>query len=273
MWLNRKPVSWPEVSHKTCKFFYQNNFFGSRYLPLLPSRKAASLTFSCGSVRFHVILMSAPQTICLKRLAANRANAQLSTGPRTEEGKAASSLNAVRTGLTGRTVLLPSEDADAYEAHLAQYRDEFQPVGVRETQLVQNLADTQWRLDRIPSLENGIFALGRLRYADLFPDQKAMHLLDAHILMTDAKHFKNLHLQESRLRRQYRQDAQELAERQAKRKEEQKEAEEQTRLRQKTTAQAATPNGFEFTNSEQPGQAQEMSGKPNGSARTCTGSV
>jgi hypothetical protein len=35
--------------------------------------------------------------------------------------------------------------------------------------------------------------------------------------MTEAKHFKNLYLQESRLRRQYRQDAQELQERQAKR--------------------------------------------------------
>ncbi len=197
--------------------------------------------------------MSAPQLIAPHRLAANRANAQLSTGPATSEGKAVSSLNAVKTGLTGRTVLLPSEEADAYETHLTHYRDEFQPVGVRETQLVQNLADTQWRLARIPSLENGIFALGRLRYADLFPDTRALLLLDAHILMTEAKHFKNLHLQESRLRRQYRQDAQELAERQAKRKEEQKEAEEQARPREKTTAQAAArANGFEFTNRLEP---------------------
>ena len=166
-------------------------------------------------------------------------------------------MNAVRTGLTGRTILLPSEDADAYETHLVRYRDEFQPVGIRETQLVQNLTDTQWRLDRIPSLENGIFALGRLRYAELFPDQEVMPLLDTHILMTEAQHFKNLHLQESRLRRQYQQDAQELAERQAKRREEQKEAEEQTRPREKTTAQAATPNGFEFTNASEANERQE----------------
>ncbi len=177
-----------------------------------------------------------------RRLVANRANAQLSTGPTTPQGKAKSSLNAVKTGLTGRTVLLPSEDAAAYEAHLARYRDEFQPVGVRETQLVQNLADTQWRLDRIPSLENGLFVLGRLRYAELFPDQEAMPLLDAHILMTEAKHFKNLHLQESRLRRQYQQDAQELKERQAERKKEQEAQEEQAR---KTAVPA---HGFEFSN-------------------------
>ena len=116
--------------------------------------------------------MSAAPAITPRRLAANRANAQLSTGPKTPEGRAKSSLNAVKTGLTGRTVLLPSEDAEAYETHLLQYLEEFQPVGVRETQLVQNLADTQWRLDRIPSLENGIFALGRMRYADRLETRK-----------------------------------------------------------------------------------------------------
>jgi hypothetical protein len=189
--------------------------------------------------------MSAAPSLSPNRLAANRANAQLSTGPITPAGKAKSSLNAVKTGLTGRTVLLPSEDAEAYETHLLQYLEEFAPVGVRETQLVQNLADTQWRLDRIPSLENGLFALGRIRYAELFPDKEARHLLDAHILMHEAKHFKNLHLQESRLRRQYQQDAKELKELQAQRK---KEQEEQTKPAAPPKALAATPNGFEFTN-------------------------
>ena len=101
--------------------------------------------------------MSALSTSALpseRRLAANRANAQRSTGPITPEGKAKSSLNAVKTGLTGRTVLLATEDAEAYESHLEQFRREFQPVGDRETRLVQSLADTQWRLDRLPNLEN-----------------------------------------------------------------------------------------------------------------------
>ena len=191
--------------------------------------------------------MSTAPSLNPNRLAANRANAQLSTGPRSVEGKAKSSLNAVKTGLTGRTVLLPSEDADAYETHLENYRREFQPVGVRETQLVQNLADTQWRLDRIPSLENGIFALGRLRYADLFGDREAQHLLDAHILLSEAKHFKNLHLQESRLRRQYQQDAKELKELQAQRK---KEQEEQAKQAAPSKTLTAAVNGFEFTTTE-----------------------
>src|SRR5579863_5462974 len=44
---------------------------------------------------------------------ANRQNSLLSTGPKTPEGKAASSRNALKTGLTGRTVLLPGDDAEA----------------------------------------------------------------------------------------------------------------------------------------------------------------
>ncbi len=47
------------------------------------------------------------QTVSDAQLAANRANAQLSTGPRSQTGLTASALNAVKTGLTGRTVLLP----------------------------------------------------------------------------------------------------------------------------------------------------------------------
>jgi hypothetical protein len=46
-----------------------------------------------------------------QQLAANRANTQLSTGPTSPEGKAKASLNAVKTALTGRTVLLSCDDA------------------------------------------------------------------------------------------------------------------------------------------------------------------
>ena len=185
-----------------------------------------------------------------RRLAANRANAQLSTGPRSDAGKAHSSLNAVKTGLTGRTVLLPTEDAEAYETHLLRYLDAFAPVGEEETRLVQSLADTQWRLDRIPNLEAGFFALGQRRYAAWFEDepnpQIRRAMLDAHILMTEAKHFKNLHLQESRLARRYSQDLKALKERQAERKRAEEEQEQQVK---KTTDQktVAATNGFEFT--------------------------
>ena len=89
---------------------------------------------------------------------ANRTNAQLSTGPTSAAGKAKSSLNAIKTGLTGRTVLLPSDDAALYEAHVMEFMKRLGPIGDDEQNLVQSLADTEWRLLRIPALEMAFMA-------------------------------------------------------------------------------------------------------------------
>lgn len=51
-----------------------------------------------------------------KQIAANRRNAKKSTGPRTPAGKSNVRLNALKHGLTAQSVVLPFEDADAYEA-------------------------------------------------------------------------------------------------------------------------------------------------------------
>ena len=102
------------------------------------------------------------QQLSEARLAANQANAQLSTGPKSETGKATSALNGLKTGLTGRTVLLPGDDAAAYQNHVSSFLKTHQPVGDTEQNLVQSLADTDWRLLRIPGLEMGIYALARL---------------------------------------------------------------------------------------------------------------
>src|SRR5579859_6701436 len=93
-----------------------------------------------------------------KRIAINLANAAHSTGPRTESGKQRSSLNATKHGLTAQTVVLPSEDSAQYEAHRLQFFDEYQPATPTETQLVQELVDSAWRLNRIPLLEAGLIA-------------------------------------------------------------------------------------------------------------------
>jgi len=111
------------------------------------------------------------------RTRANRANARHSTGPRTEPGKQRSSLNALRHGLprptdpdgtsrgteiqerskgvpaTARTALLPTEDPEAYQRHIQQFLDEYAPANPTETQLVHEIANTAWRLNRIPFLE------------------------------------------------------------------------------------------------------------------------
>ena len=144
------------------------------------------------------------------QIAANKKNAQLSTGPSSVEGKAKSSLNAVKTGLTGRTVLLPSDDAAAYEAHVASFFARHQPATDQERDLVQSLADTEWRLLRIPSLEMGIYALGRLQFADLFPQEDPevrKQLIETQVFLTYQRQLNNLSVQENRLRRQREKDA------------------------------------------------------------------
>jgi hypothetical protein len=146
---------------------------------------------------------------------ANRANAQLSTGPRTAEGKAKSSLNALKSALTGRTVLLPSEDAALYQKHVHAFRDHYSPVDEHECVLVQSLADLAWRLARIPVLEMALFAKGRVEFAELFaaqPPATRPALIDAHTLIVYEKQLRNLHLQEARLfRRQQKEIAALLA--------------------------------------------------------------
>ncbi len=90
------------------------------------------------------------------QLAANRANAQSSTGPKSEQGKLVSSHNALKTGLTGRTIVLPTDDVAAYQSFVALINRKFAPANDIEQHLTQTIADTEWRLLRIPTLESGL---------------------------------------------------------------------------------------------------------------------
>src|ERR1700676_3744828 len=96
----------------------------------------------------------------INRAAINKANAQHSTGPRTAAGKQRSSLNALRHGLTGQTIVLPSEDLAAYQRHSQSFLAEYQPKGATESQLVQSLLDTAWQVNRAAAVETNLFALG-----------------------------------------------------------------------------------------------------------------
>ena len=147
------------------------------------------------------------------QLQATRRNAQLSTGPITPEGKAISSRNALKTGLTGKTVLLANDDAALYQNHVAGFFDELNPVGDRETELTQSIADSKWRLARIPSLEFGLYALGRIEFAEEFqnlPQAEAAALIEAKTFLAYQRQLNNLSIQESRLRRQCEKDTAEL---------------------------------------------------------------
>jgi hypothetical protein len=92
-----------------------------------------------------------------RQKAANRANARHSTGPKTQEGKAVVRLNALRHGLLTRDVVLPGEDADAFEDLLNQVRAELSPVGPIEELLVDRVVNTTWRLGRLAQTETAFF--------------------------------------------------------------------------------------------------------------------
>jgi hypothetical protein len=95
----------------------------------------------------------------IDRAEINRQNAAHSRGPVTQEGKRRVSLNALRHGLTGHTVVLPSEDLAAYQKHCGEFHTELKPQGLIESKCVQTIADTYWRLDRIRAMENSLFGL------------------------------------------------------------------------------------------------------------------
>ena len=99
-------------------------------------------------------------------IARNRANASHSTGPKTAAGKKRSSLNAYRHGLTGQTIILPAEDLVAYQDFTRTFFDHYKPVDIIEKQLVQSLADTSWRLNRVAALEHNLMGLGFDEHSD-----------------------------------------------------------------------------------------------------------
>ena len=96
------------------------------------------------------------------QLNARRQNAQLSTGPRTPEGRKRSSLNAVRHGLTGQIIVHTKEDQEAFTKHCDGIREALAPEGALEIDLAQAIAEDRWRLNRARALENSIFALGQI---------------------------------------------------------------------------------------------------------------
>jgi hypothetical protein len=99
------------------------------------------------------------KTVTQEKAAANRRNAQRSTGPRTPRGKRISSFNASKSGLFAKQLVIPECDGQdaqtALDELLSNLRQDFQPVGVMENWLVENIAGSIWRLRRAGRAERG----------------------------------------------------------------------------------------------------------------------
>lgn len=171
--------------------------------------------------------------------AANRLNALKSTGPATPQGKARSSMNALRHGLTARVVVLPSEDMAAYKTFSTEIVDSLDAQTPVESQFAQTVADNMWRINRIRSIEDGMFGLGHFEAAADFAAPNP----EVHAVMTAAKAFRahsqafvNLSICEQRLHRATKEALRQLKELQAERRERSK-----TETPTKTETVAAVP--------------------------------
>ena len=91
-----------------------------------------------------------------KQLTANRANAERSTGPKTEEGKARSRANAWKHGLTAKLLVIGDEETEAFDELRAALMTEHDPQSALECELVERLAGILWRLRRVPFFEAAI---------------------------------------------------------------------------------------------------------------------
>ncbi len=98
-----------------------------------------------------------------KQLAANRRNAQKSTGPRTPKGRAVSKMNAMKHGILSKQVLVNGlvlqESSAELEALHRRFWEDLQPVGVMEEMLVDQIVTAHWRLRRALTAESGEIAL------------------------------------------------------------------------------------------------------------------
>ena len=106
-----------------------------------------------------------------KQIEANRRNALKSTGPKTDEGKAAVSMNALRYGLRARSILIPGENPEEYDRLCASLEAEWRPRNRTEQLLVEQMVTAQWKLARLEVGERSI-------YMQTMAADKQMALLD-----------------------------------------------------------------------------------------------
>ncbi|MGD1071433.1 MAG: hypothetical protein ABSB15_14930 [Bryobacteraceae bacterium] len=92
-----------------------------------------------------------------KQIAANRLNALKSTGPTTPEGKARCAENSTRHGMLARSIVLLTESADRFHELLAGFQLEYQPQDATERALVEIMAVSHWRLQRLWNMERAGF--------------------------------------------------------------------------------------------------------------------
>src|SRR5262249_27329657 len=106
----------------------------------------------------------------LRQIEANRLNAQKSTGPRSVTGKAASRMNALKSGIDAKSYIIRGEKATDLEALTTQYLDEYQPATATERCCVDMLIRADWMLRRLARVEAEIWEFQMEDFYDLERD-------------------------------------------------------------------------------------------------------
>ncbi len=94
----------------------------------------------------------------LRQVEANRRNSQLSTGPRSSEGKAVSRFNALKSGINAQAQVIPGEDPAELAAMTAGYHRDWAPLTYLERFLVDSLVRADWLLQRLSRMEAELWA-------------------------------------------------------------------------------------------------------------------
>ena len=206
-----------------------------------------------------------------KQIDANRANAQLSTGPKSITGRAKSRLNALRDGITGQVTTLSDDDRPVFEKLQAEHIAVFAPADVDELKIAHAIVWDTWRLDRLRATEMNIFALDAEPIeGETDPDiDPLLHtaMANAQTFRNESKRFELMSLYEQRLNRSLHRNRDALRTLQTTRKSkyERDKKEEMLLARLEdlkdlpyTAPATPTPNGFVFSSEEITAAAQRQ---------------
>jgi hypothetical protein len=116
-----------------------------------------------------------------KQRIARSQNARKSQGPKTEEGKTASSRNALKFGFFSRDPVIPGEDREEWDAFRGELLESLAPVGATQRTLAGEIVNAAWRLRRFPIIEAGIFT------AQLYEEERTLAALAALRNLRDAE--------------------------------------------------------------------------------------
>ncbi|MBM4192530.1 MAG: hypothetical protein FJ196_05690 [Gammaproteobacteria bacterium] len=103
--------------------------------------------------------------MAISRADSSRLNGAQSSGPVTPEGKAASSQNALKTGIFSQQRLLSDEDPAAYQALVESLNDTFNPASMVEHLLIDRMVMARQRLARLERAEAAVIELARNNYS------------------------------------------------------------------------------------------------------------